>query len=475
MARLFVLALFLMTPIVLAQNQSIPITGRVLNKDDGTPIAGATVRYRGDGNVSDGNGHLAAPPALQGQVTTGPDGTYTTPALPAFGDFTIHATAPGFFSAKDYLQALPASLHSGPPPLFDRDHRDPEAPAHDGLLRLRPDPVDLQPMSDAALAAFRMPLTVMANRSYLTAAFAADGSHLGFITFDTLAVVGKSITRSCRLWSYNLQTGALTGADLPGSPYVTDMKAPDTIPGFCTANDTTWLGPGFYLSGYAIAWDGSNLYAVRLKPDDKAPNAPPAIESFVLRQSTLTPLAPPDRPASIQALIVEKSRVRKLAPDSADAVPTTDGRFIVKENFDDDTGRGSCSKLEAVAKNPQSTRTITQDCPGFTWRIDPDRDLVFYTQPNRARYPNSVEDIVEFDLKTALARTFSVPSMNFEPELLTEQAQPNGSVRVAYTMRGDCDFAASDYSQPGQPDGVLGNTPNQSSVCFMTIPANRTP
>ena len=99
MARLFVLALFLMTPIVLAQNQSIPITGRVLNKDDGTPIAGATVRYRGDGNVSDGNGHLAAPPALQGQVTTGPDGTYTTPALPAFGDFTIHATAPGFFSA----------------------------------------------------------------------------------------------------------------------------------------------------------------------------------------------------------------------------------------------------------------------------------------------------------------------------------------------------------------------------------------
>jgi hypothetical protein len=475
MARFFALALFLTIPVVLAQTQSIPITGRVLNKDDGKPVADGTVRYRGDGNVSDGNGHLAAPPTLQGQVKAGPDGAYTTPPLPAFGDFTIHASAPGFFSAKDYLQALPASLRSAPPPLFERDHRDPEAPAHDGILRLRPDPVDLQPMSDAALTAFRMPLTIMANRSYLAAAFAADGSHLGFITFDTLAVVGKSITRSCRLWSYDLQTGILTGADLPGSPYVTDMNTPDTTPGFCTANDTTWLGPGFYLSGYAIAWDGPNLYAVRLKPGDKAPNAPPAIQSFVLRQSTLTPLAPQDRPASVQALIAEKARVRKLSPDSADATPTTDGRFTIIENFDDDTGRGSCSKLVAVATNPHSTRTIAQDCPGFTWRLDPDHDLVFYTQPNRAPYPNSMEDIVEFDLKTAATRTFSLPSMNYEPELLTEEPQPSGSTRIAYTMRGDCDFAASDYSQPGQPDGVLGNTPNQSSVCFITIPPNRTP
>ncbi len=60
--------------------------------------------------------------------------------------------------------------------------------------------------------------------------------------------------------------------------------------------------------------------------------------------------------------------------------------------------------------------------------------------------------------------------MNYEPELLAERPLPSGALRVAYSIRGDCDFNASDYSQPGQPDGVLGNTPHQFIVCFITIP-----
>jgi hypothetical protein len=476
MFRFLALALLLATGATLAQTAPVPITGRVLNKEDGQPIAGATVHYRGEGNVTDSQGRPAAPPTLQGEVTTGPDGTYSTPPLPAFGDFALRASAPGFFSAKDYLQALPVTIRNIPAPLFAHS-RPPGAPSHDGTLRLLPDPVNLQPMSDAALVAFRMPLTIMANRSYVAASFSSDGNHLGFITFDTLAVVGKSITRSCKLWSYDLQTGALTGVNLPGSPHQSDMKTPDPAPGFCTAGDTTGLGTGFYLSGYAIAWDGPVLYAVNVEPQQAAPSAPPASAAYVLHQSTLESVVPSDQPPAVKAVIAEESRVRQLSStfDAASAASTTDGLFTVHEDFDDTTGRGSCSKLVVLAKNSHNPKTVIRDCPGFTWRLDPARDLLLYTQPRNAPYPDNMEDLVEVDLKTLQTRAFGVPSMNYEPELLAEQPLSTGSIRLAYTIRGDCDFAASDYSQPGQPDGVLGNTPNQFSVCFITLPAQPAP
>jgi hypothetical protein len=103
--------------------------------------------------------------------------------------------------------------------------------------------------------------------------------------------------------------------------------------------------------------------------------------------------------------------------------------------------------------------------------LDADRALVIFnedsTEPDwRLRRAK----IVVFDLKTGKRREFGVPVMNNEPELLAEVPLADRAVRVAYTIKGDCDPATSDYSQPGQPDGVLGNTPNQFSVCFITIP-----
>jgi hypothetical protein len=374
----------------------IPISGRILSATTGEPIPNAVVHYRGGGDVSESN-RAISPPTLQGDVKTGVDGSYATPPLPAFGDFIISATAPGFFAAKDYLQAIPASdIDREPPPLPPGMKRPPgyKPVIHDGTLRLQPDPVDLRPMSDNALRVFAMPATPYSgysDRIYFKGAFSADAGRLQFTTLES-STDTKLITRRCRAWIYDLSTGVLTGTERPGSPYVASLQDPNWPPDFC-----------------------------------------------------------PDRA-------------------TLDANVTDDRHFSVSENYDDATGRGACGKLVSKSTITHRTLTIASACPGFSFRTDLTRDLVFYTQPTQNNYVRN-ENIVEFNLATGKRRAFPIPVMHEEPQLLAESSLTSGAIRIAYTVKGDCDPAASDYSQPGQPDGVLGNTPNQSSVCFITIPA----
>jgi hypothetical protein len=448
---MFRLTLFLLaTAPILAQNncspscskmEFAPISGRVLNAATDQPIAGARIHYRGNGGSFGGDDlHELDPITLQGEVTTAADGSYTLPALPP-GTFSVRASAPGFLAAKDHLQPLPVGFKPLPHPV-PPGYKGPPPHLADGVFKLNPNTLDLHPLSDVALTIFALPMKSYSERRYLTAAFNPDGDHLAFLTQDFISSgpVQLPFFSRCAAWNYDLKDGILT-------------VPPQLPPGACETS-----GP--------IVWDGDIFYTA-LPPD---PGSSPSAWIARVQGQHALPWG-----VMLMSKPAQERLARETAAKTIGTAITTDRRFSIKEDDSGVDGRGACGKLVALSTNPPRTQIIAQKCTGFTSLLDRDRNIVLYTQPTRTQYPDKVENIIEYDLNTTTKRIFTIPVMNYEPKLLTEQSLPNGAIRVAYTIEGDCDHNASDYSEPGQPDGQLGNTPNQFSVCFITIPPPQAP
>jgi len=127
--------------------------------------------------------------------------------------------------------------------------------------------------------------------------------------------------------------------------------------------------------------------------------------------------------------------------------------------------------LSAAATRPKK---IATGCGGFNFLLDTHRDLVFYVEDRTGNdgTERPFGKFVEYNLATGRSRNFDVPMtmLLHGPRLLTFQPLPDGATRIAYSMEGDCDLNTSDYAQPSAPAGELGYTPNQHSICFVTIP-----
>jgi hypothetical protein len=449
---------------VQAQRNLAPISGRVLNDSDGTPIAGAVVHYRGSGGYSE-NDVETNPTSLQGQVTTGADGSYQLPNLPP-GQYNLRASAPGFFAAHDWVQPLPAGIKPEPPPL-PRGYKGPPIhfAKHDGVLRLRPDALRMQAMLDDSLAAFALPRPGFTHRTYFNTEFSADGNRVGFITLDSTAQANNRMITRCVAWTYDLADHTLVGADMPGSP-ITAKVGTDFPPGFCGTGNRPWEG---FQEGYATTWVDKDFYVVDIKSEVKEQRAQPAVNVFVMRGSTIEQVVGENRPAVVQAMITDRVRVRKFVAEDADSVTTKDGLFKVTWELGE--GRSTCVSLELTNLRTKRSRTIELACGGLNhYLVDHEKDLLIYMEEASREFPNRFAQMAVLDLKTGRRREFPVPMVFHMPEFLKDFALNNGGVLVAYSMEGDCDPSTSDYSQPSQAEGELGNTRNQSSVCFVTIP-----
>lgn len=444
-----------------------PISGRVLSAANGQPVVGAIVHYRGQGGAGV-NGAESNSPSLQGEVTTGPYGEYALPRLP-FGYYSVRVSAAGYSPARKDIQTLPVDYNPGPPtpippPICMAETGKPtcgnlpEMP--DGNFSLQPDPVHLQAMSDAALVAYAPPQ--LGGRDTFNATFTSDGNRLGFITRDRSGTA-NSMNLRCTVWIYDIADGSLAGVGLPGSPFVLQGKQMDDPFSLCP--------------DYSTAWEGDNLYVYLVKSEPNPPYRPSVAQAYLFSKSSLTPVSLADLPAALQ-----QKQAREAADAAADqtasngdgniSLTTEDRKFTLEDQMCE--GRCVCDTLLLIGPGSQKTTRLTDGCADH-FILDRERDLLYYAEDptSRSDWRNSHVKLVEYNLVTGARRSFNLPPPHNNPDdpnFLAEQPLPDGANRIAYSVHGDCDPSTSDYSQPGQPDGKLGQTPNQFSVCFVTIP-----
>lgn len=460
MVRSLTIALLLITlPIdapVLAQSKCppdcppaklVPISGRVVSAVDGHPIAGAAVRYRAEGSAERiKNGPIA--PALAGVVMAGADGSYTLPELPS-GDITIRVVAPGFLGDQRVLREQPAghklSAVPAKPPvcITTAEQSSCSAPREpDGVFRLYRDPLELRAMPDASLAVFNLPSDFNPTRRFLTAAFSPDGESFALLTLDSVSLPGQSKVTlppflRCVVWIYALGTERLTG---------THGLEPSVCEGMNAR--MSWSVDGFYIV-YRV---GKSL---------------PAIEQVVQVSAGETASRAYDSlPVSVQASLATRGPQSAAEKQGLEPQITNDGRFSVQWRPDQ-----GCGPLMVTLKNSDREQAVTMGCEDLSFMLDPERDLLFYNESlltDNAGY--NFGKITEAYLQTGRRRSFRVPVIKHAPQLLAWQPLGSGAVRIAYGMDGDCDGAATDYAQPDQVNEGRGETPNQSSVCFITIP-----
>jgi hypothetical protein len=414
--------------------QWLPISGRVLDATDGSPISGATVFYRGIGDIGEA-GHTLNPPSLKGEVKTGPDGSYKFPVLPA-GTYYVRAVAPGYLGGRRML-AQHRAEEPPPPPGFP--------PPPDPIFRLPQDTLHLTVMSEDARIKFSFPRSRNSTgRNYGASAFSPDGNYLGLMTADTREEEGKEPQWACILLRVSIASGDLT-------------KINDQLPKkFCGSDKR-------------IALDGDSFYvylADYYKP-----------EAFRIHDSDVTPVPITDLPSELK-----ERWTPQAAPPASEAdddsillsETTADGKFTIV--FHDP--RSGCKRLMEVLKDDDWKSSINACDLTYlpTYLFDRYRDRVYGfisdSGGHRAaayeyRYPHFAES----DLITRRYRTFTLPQFSYL-QLLAFHPMPDGGTRFAYGAKGECDEASADSPQTVY-DPVIG--PERPSICFITIPPETKP
>ena len=91
--------------------QWLPISGTVVDAQEGHPIAGATVTFDWGYNTMDSSLHLYNLGVLRSKITTGPDGTFSFP-VQWDGQYVVRTSAPGYLGAsRSGLREPPEQPH----------------------------------------------------------------------------------------------------------------------------------------------------------------------------------------------------------------------------------------------------------------------------------------------------------------------------------------------------------------------------
>lgn len=443
-----------------------PITGKVLNDVTNAPIAGATVHYRGAGGYTI-NDVVSNPPSIQGEVLTNADGVYTLPVLPQ-GSYLVRAIASGYFGAGTYLQPTPVGCPvgesfrptpralclklTGKPTCSRRPFFDPD-------LRLTPDRVHLQSTSQAGPDTFGTPPFdgKEAIRRELGVFEMNDaGDRIDLLTtlrrYDPRHFETQSA--QCEAWTWNLTTDTLTKAKS-----VLDQPCFPTTSG--SISSTGWADGAWYLA--------------RQNPEGCIAQLAmcPIVHLYKIGDQFAGEIPPAELPASLKtrwtpAPIPKTKAHRILDEDPADF--TDDHRFKVITQMAG--GRSPCYTLRLETMATRTTRTIYTSCSLNADLVDGQNDRIFWLvgPSDSSGEDRHSAQLVEYAMKTGTRRVFLIPFFR-DPELQRLKTLADGSTRIVYKMQGDCDAMTSDYTQPFQPEGFVGVTPNQLSLCVVTIPA----
>jgi len=402
------------------------ISGLVVDAGNGRPIAAATIHYRAQNGDENKDENGAATPNTLGAVTTAANGSYTITCLKP-GTFNLRATAAGYFGARDVGEARLAD---------DKPGTDSKSQAN-GVLRLRPDLLNLQPIAASALARLNAQGDGYSSGSFPAPVFSADGSRIAFLVPE--AVSSKDAEKNadkdeepraggCSAVAYDLASGRMN--ELSGSLPVE----------YCDVGATE------------MVWDGDAVYVCYTNYNSD----PPEREAMRIGGGNAKPAAIADLPKALAEKLTRKSANGRAdreaeAAAKAEKVETTgDGLFTVRQ------GEGEleqCNSIVAASKQPAWEQTVATCAFPFESLLDRNRDLLFYTE--RA-------SLVEMNLKTRVKRSFLLPESDKGPDLLATQALGSGATRMIYAMVGeDCDPAATERRQESDPPGI----------CIVTIPS----
>ncbi len=424
--------------------QWLPISGTVVDAQDGRPVAGATVTLRDWGNnTMDSSLHLYNLGALRSKITTGQLGSFSFPVL-WNGQYVVRASAPGYLgavevqfarTANDGLSPRAGALFGGSPA---------------GDLRLSRNSLHVFSMSVTALEAFGPPRVNVwwEMRQYIAAGFSSDGKRIGFVTLDKdrLPSETNAPVPHCRAWTYLIDSGELRVAELPAA-----RTGEET---FCSSGENlVWFDKAYYISTVpsAVSQKQFSTESVRGTVAVGIPDIS-GLPDFVRSQLT-------------------RSRAA-LTED------TNDGRFSLEESPE-----LGCTEITITSTG--SSQPITTDCAA-SYLLDRDRDLLYMIVGGKSgEKENWFGALMELNLATGNQRHFRLPGFDLKPQLLALQARADGTSQLAYTMEGasrypgECDQPASDY----YPWPMLlqvgdfrrhadGSMPHLFSVCFATIPPN---
>lgn len=444
--RLF-FALLLSAPALVLSNCStpcpsprwLPISGTVVDAQDGQPIAGATVTLRDWGNnTMDSSRHLYDLGALRGKITTGPDGRFNFP-VQWNGQYAVRASVPGYLSAVEVQSARTASSPRNPS-LFGRDPG--------GDLKLSRNSLHILFMPARALETFGPPRVNVwwGMRQYIAAGFSSDGKRIGLVTLDKDRLPGETTTPvpHCRAWTYQIDSGDLQLAELPAA-----TTGEET---FCTLREN-------------LAWSDETYYISTVRNT----GGEQKVSAGAVRGTTAHEIPDISRlPDSVRGQLTRSNEA--LTDD------TDDGRFSLEE-----TPQWGCTDIAITPTG--SSQPITTDCAA-SYLLDRGRDLLFMIVGGKsAEKENWFGSLVELNLTTGNQRVFQLPGFELKPELLALRAGPEGATQLAYTIEGassfpgECDQPASDYYpwpmllQAGDfRRRADGSMPHLFSICFLTIP-----
>ena len=408
----------------------IPISGHVLDAITGKPIAGAAVHYFDSNPPLEASGARIRIP-LSGEVRADADGTYHLPSDLPLSSFHVRASAPGYFAAAFYDE--PAIVGHKVPVGF------PQPPSHD--LRLQPSH-DLLAIGSSRLQSSPSPSGFMG--SITAATFSTDRQSL------LLALQGPA-----------LQLVSLPSGDL--HPIALPTELTPALPvqqlGFDGKNLLFAAGSGnTSFVGGATAPD----FQVHLLPTPQAPFTTVTIGPFRGEPS----------------------------------------RFTLQQTSSCDEGEptphcGQSGSLVVHDTKTNRTTTLKSDSASdLDYLFQPLLNNVVFAESRAVRVPVPVPKEVEksgyvlnirefagltlLDLVTHQRSRLELPGDGSRTlHLLAEEPVAGdgrlAGMRVAYTVDGDCDPNSTDATQPFASSGPVGVTPNQWSVCVVTIPMPAAP
>ena len=394
------------------------ISGQILNATNNSPIAGATIDYRGTGGSSDGNNHVLNPPTIHGELTTGPDGTYTLPKLPP-GDYQVRVSAPGFFGARRSLHEH--IIGNNLPPGF---------PVQNSGFRLQPN----NSLTSMSMKDFPAGL----GQGYGTygielARFSRDA--------DSLLFSLRSNPRP-QLWLYQLSTQKLEQIILP--PEVDGISQ--------------------------IAWDGTTALFAAQKNGD--PFAAGLLGSVTLPnlEAKVIPT-----PAGIDAQIT----IARLRPDPIRFRPE---QIAVDCNPTGDVHSSACHSLlltDLVVHDNLKHRTINVTRGTGQYVLYDATSTLIYDATDAAEYGYDSDHLIELNLDTGEKTVAVIPGPISSGVINLLDATPvRNSAHyitgflVAYQREGDCDPGALSQAPSfvTESDEHFWDEPAPWSVCFVTLP-----
>jgi hypothetical protein len=400
-----------------------PFTGHVFDADTLKPIAGAQVRYLDD-NPPYGRDGKPVRGVISGVVATAQDGSFTLPADLPLATYEVFFSAPGYYVSTIYDSQRLAAERSAP-----------------GFLPRPSHEIGLRPSHDL----------VAIGASQIAGARNDKPSPYPPITASAFEPIGNSIVVAGPgpgLWHIDLNSGKVTRIALPEA-----IRSAE-------------------ISITSVAWDGSKLLFA-CSDSSEHPRAWIGSASAPDFQVMLVP-APDPRIAAVSfaapSFLPVRFKIEEGSSCDEDDSSPHCGQGGTLSALDTETGRKTTILEAPVGQLSYLTDPIFGGVIVFaenTPSTDPNRRLM----GSAGRF---TPGLTILNLAVGTRSHLQLPGwwgrdITFHADQ-TVKVVNDIALRIAYTVEGDCDPNSTEKSQPGAPGGPMGFTPNNWSLCVVTVP-----